>query len=413
MSVTIESSRHQRLSPPRWAGVWCLSFGIFVIVTSEILPVGLLNPIVADYAVSSGVGGLLLTLPGLTALVSAPLATVATRRLDRRRMLVVFLLILALANLLCLAAPAFWLVLVGRALVGLVIGGYWSIGAGLSPRLVPPGAVTAATAIFFAAVPVGSVLGVPLGTQLGQAFGWRLPFAVLCGLSVAGAIALRCTLPRLPALQVTSAAVLLGLLRKPGTGVRTGLVVTALVVVAHFAAYTYLAPFLRDTTGVDDGTVGGFLLVYGVAGVAGTLATSRTLARSLRGTLAASAGLIAVGTVLLPVLGRWPAGALVLLIVWGLAYGTVPACSQTWFARSAPHAPEAASVLFTASFQATLAMGALVGGRVVDASSTATVMVCAGLLAMVTVLVVGAIRSPGSTATSVLDDDRPAGSLRT
>ncbi|WP_280269755.1 MFS transporter [Nocardia wallacei] len=392
MSVTLESPRHEQLSPPRWAGVCCLSLGIFLIVTSEILPVGLLNPIVADYAVSSGVGGLLLTLPGLTALVSAPLATIATRRLDRRRMLVVFLLVLALANLLCVLAPTFWLVLVGRALVGLVIGGYWSIGAGLSPRLVPPGSIPAATAIFFAAVPVGSVLGVPLGTQLGQAFGWRLPFAVLCGLSVVGAIAVRCTLPRLPALRMTSAGVLFGLLR--GQGTRTGLVVTALVVIAHFAAYTYLAPFLRDGAGVGEGTVGGFLLVYGVAGVAGSLAAGRTLARSLRGTLAVSAGAIAVATLLLPVIGRWPVGALVLLIVWGVAYGTVPACSQTWFARSAPHAPEAAAVLFTASFQAMLATGAFVGGRIVDASSTAAVMVCAGALAVLTIVVVGAARNP-------------------
>ncbi|MBF6065882.1 MFS transporter [Nocardia terpenica] len=372
----------------------CLSLGIFIIVTSEILPVGLLNPIAADFGVSVGTGGLLMTLPGLVAMVSAPLATVATARFDRRLMLVLFMLLLAVANLLTAAAPAYWLVLLGRGLVGLVIGGYWSIGAGLASRLVPRRSVATATAIIFAAVPVGSVLGIPLGTQLGASVGWRVSFAMLCGLSMAMATALRWALPSLPALEVTSAAVLFGLLRRPG--VRSGLLVTALIVIAHFGAYTYVTPFLRDTTGAGKATVGGYLLIYGLAGIAGTMSTSRTLARSLRGTLAVSAGLIAVATLLLPLLGHRSAGAIALLVVWGLAYGTVPACSQTWFARSAPHATEAATVLFTSSFQATLAIGALVGGVVVDAASTRAVMLCAGVLAGITAVVVTLARTPRS-----------------
>ncbi|MEG8182711.1 MFS transporter [Nocardia terpenica] len=372
----------------------CLSLGIFIIVTSEILPVGLLNPIAADFGVSVGTGGLLMTLPGLVAMVSAPLATVATARFDRRLMLMLFMLLLAVANLLTAAAPAYWLVLLGRGLVGLVIGGYWSIGAGLSSRLVPRRSVATATAIVFAAVPVGSVLGIPLGTQLGESVSWRVSFAVLCGLSMAVATALRWALPLLPALEVTSAAVLFGLLRRPG--VRSGLLVTALIVIAHFGAYTYVTPFLRDTTGAGKATVGGYLLIYGLAGIAGTMSTSRTLARSLHGTLAVSAGLIAVATLLLPLLGHRSAGAIALLVVWGLAYGTVPACSQTWFARSAPHATEAATVLFTSSFQATLATGALVGGMVVDAASTRAVMLCAGVLAGITAVVVTLARMPRS-----------------
>ncbi|WP_324194876.1 MFS transporter [Nocardia terpenica] len=394
MSVTVETPPRATLPVPRWAGVVCLSLGIFIIVTSEILPVGLLNPIAADFGVSVGTGGLLMTLPGLVAMVSAPLATVATARFDRRLMLVLFMLLLAVANLLTAAAPAYWLVLLGRGLVGLVIGGYWSIGAGLASRLVPRRSVATATAIIFAAVPVGSVLGIPLGTQLGASVGWRVSFAMLCGLSMAMATALRWALPSLPALEVTSAAVLFGLLRRPG--VRSGLLVTALIVIAHFGAYTYVTPFLRDTTGAGKATVGGYLLIYGLAGIAGTMSTSRTLARSLRGTLAVSAGLIAVATLLLPLLGHRSAGAIALLVVWGLAYGTVPACSQTWFARSAPHATEAATVLFTSSFQATLAIGALVGGVVVDAASTRAVMLCAGVLAGITAVVVTLARTPRS-----------------
>ncbi|MBS2554065.1 MFS transporter [Catenulispora sp. NL8] len=374
----------------RWNGVTCLALGIFVIVTSEILPVGLLDPIASGFHVSAGTGGLLMTLPGLTAAVCAPLTTVAAARFDRRAVLAVFMAVLALANLTVAVAPAFWLVLVGRTLTGLVIGGYWSIGVGLSPRLVPSGSLSKATALVFAAVPVGSVVGVPLGTVLGHASGWRAPFTVLCVLSGLVCLALLRTLPPLPMLRATSGAMLAGLLRGRGTGVRSGLLVTTLVVIAHFGGYTYLAPFLRDTTGISESSVSVYLLIYGAAGILGTVVAGRTLGRSLRGTFAVSAALIAAATLLLPLLGANPFGALALLVLWGLAYGTVPACSKTWFSQAAPRLPEAAGVLFTASFQATLALGALLGGRVVDASSTRVVMVCAGGLALLTAAVVGA-----------------------
>ncbi|WP_211335913.1 MFS transporter [Nocardia pseudobrasiliensis] len=375
----------------RWVGVVCLSAGIFTIVTSEILPIGLLNSIVGEFKVSAGTGGLLLTLPGFVALICAPVAVVVVGRFDRRVILAGFMGVLAGANLLVAVAPNYGVVLVGRALVGVVIGGYWSIGAGLSPRLVKAAAVPTATAIVFAAVPIGSVLGVPLGTQLGQGAGWRVPFAVLCGLSAVVAGALVRVLPPLPVSRTTSAAVLFGLLREPG--VRSGLVVTALVVVAQFGAYTYVAPLLRDVAGI--GSVGGYLFVYGIAGVVGTLCTSRTLVRGLRGTFAVSAVAIAVAVLLLPVLGRWPVGALALLVVWGMAYGTVPACSQAWFARSAPRSAEGATVLFTASFQATFASGALLGGLVVDATSTSAVPMCAGAVALLAAAAIGLLPAPG------------------
>lgn len=379
----------------RWGGVACLALGIFVIVTSEILPVGLLDPIGADFRISAGAAGLLMTLPGLTAAVSAPVATVATARFDRRVMLAAFMGVLAVANLAAALAPAYWLVLAGRALTGLVIGGYWSIGVGLSPRLVRAARVSMATALVFSAVPFGSVAGVPLGTLLGHAFGWRMPFAVLCVLSACVGVALFVTLPPLPSVRATSGTMLAALLRRRGTGVRTGLLVTALVVIAHFGAYTYVAPFLRQSTGIGEGSVSTYLLIYGVAGVFGTIAMGYALNRSLRGTFAGSALLIAAATLLLPVVGKHPAGALVMLVVWGFAYGTVPACSKTWLTQAAPHLPEGAGVLFTASFQATLALGALLGGQVVNASSPRAVMICAGALAVLTAGVVALTRDPG------------------
>ncbi|MGW9205796.1 MFS transporter [Embleya sp. NPDC055664] len=383
------------LAPPRqyWAAVVCLFLGIFAIVTTEILPIGLLTPIGDDFGVSDGTAGWLMTVPGFLAAICAPLVTVSTGRLDRRSMLVALIVLLAVANFLAALAPAFWVVLVARALVGVTIGGFWSIGAGLAPRLVRPEAVGTATAVIFAAVPAGSVLGLPAGTQLGEHLGWRASSMVMGALALAVSIALLALLPPLPATTVTRARVLRGLLR--GTDVRIGLAATALVVIAHFGAYTYVTPFLEEVTHVDRGRIGLYLLAFGVAGIVGNFVAGAALPRHLRTAFAGCAALIAAATALFPVLGRWDAGAFGLLVVWGLAYGAVPACSQTWFARCAPDAPEAATVVFTSSFQLTFAAGALLGGGVVDATSPSTVMVCASAVALTMVAVVAPLGAPG------------------
>lgn len=130
-----------------------------------------------------------------------------------------------------------------------------------------------------------------------------------------------------------------------------------------------------------------YLLVYGAAGIAGNFLGGSAVGRYPRATFAAAAALIAGATLLLPVIGRSDVGAVALLIVWGVAYGSVPVCSQTWFAKASPDSPEASSVLFTASFQATISIGALVGGAVLDHSSPSTIMVLGGLAAVLMVLV--------------------------
>ena len=352
--------------------VLSVALGIFAVVTTEILPIGLLTPIGADFAVADGTTGLMMTMPGLLAAVAAPVVTLATARADRRRMLAAFVLLLAVANFLTAAATAYWVVLVARVLVGITIGGFWSVGAGLTGRLVPAPSAARATAVVFAAVPLGSVLGVPAGTLIGDLAGWRTAFVTMGLLSTGVLALLLLTLPALPPERVTRPAVLRALLHRPDT--RSALLMTFLVVLAHFGTYTYVTPLLRETTHAGPGMITGFLLVHGAAGVAGNFLGAALVTRRPHTAFGAAAATIAAATALLPVLGRSEAGALALLVLWGLGYGAVPVCSQTWFARAAPRAPEAASVLFTASFQATIAAGALAGGYVVDHASLDTVM---------------------------------------
>ncbi|WP_371526507.1 MFS transporter [Streptomyces sp. NBC_01283] len=369
-----------------WPAVIAVTLGIFSIVTTEILPIGLLTPIGDSFGISDGTAGLMMTLPGIIAAVAAPTVTVTTGRVDRRRMLCALILVLALANFLAALAPGYWLMMVSRVLVGLVIGAFWSIGASLASRLVPEAQAGRATAVIFSAVPLGSVLGVPAGTLLGQLVGWHVVFVVMGVLTLAVLAALVVTVPPLPPQHVTQIAVLRALLGAPR--VRVGLAATFLIVTAHFGTYTYVTPFLAEVTHAGPRTVTLFLLAYGAAGVLGNFLAGAWARRAPRATFATAAGLLATATLLLPALGTGKPGALALLLLWGIAYGAVPVCSQTWFVTAAPHAPEAASVLFTSSFQATISLGALAGGMVVDAASTTTVMTVGGVAAVLAALTV-------------------------
>ncbi|WP_435813425.1 MFS transporter [Streptomyces zhihengii] len=370
-----------------WLAVVAVMLGIFSIVTTEILPIGLLTSIGSDFTVSDGTAGLMMTMPGFLAALSAPLVTVATGRVDRRLMLAAFILLLALANFLAAAAAGYWLVLVSRVLVGITIGGFWSIGAGLAGRLVPARSAGRATAVIFSAVPLGSVLGVPLGTFVGDAAGWRTAFLGMGLLTLAVLALLLLVVPPLPADEPARLRDLTGMLR--GVSTRYALVITFLVVLAHFGAYTYVTPFLEQVTRAGAGTITLLLLVYGAAGIAGNFLGGAVVARHPGAAFASAAALLAGATLLLPVIGDGRAGAVTLLIIWGIAYGAVPVCSQTWFARARPDSPEAASVLFTASFQATISTGALAGGVVVDRSSPSLVMTLAGTAALLTVAAIG------------------------
>ncbi|GAB3885910.1 MFS transporter [Kibdelosporangium lantanae] len=360
--------------PRNHLAVLAVTLGIFALVTTEIVPVGLLTSIGATFGLSDGTTGLLMTMPGFLAAVAAPVVTVATGHVDRRRMLAILMLVLTAANVLAAVAPTYWIALVSRVLLGVTIGGFWSISAGLAERLVPPDRVARAKTVIFSAVPLGSVLGVPAGTFLGDTMGWRMTFVALAVLAGITLVAMR-AVPPLPPIHVTRLEVLRDALRPS----RKALLVTFLIVLAHFATYTYIRPFLEPHLNANEITL--LLLTYGTAGIIGNFVAGPLVARHPRATFAAVAGMIATATLLLPVLDPVP-----LLVLWGVAYGAVPVCSQTWFARAATG--EAASVLFTASYQATLGFGAMAGGVVVDHTSPATVMTVGGLTAA---LVVGVI----------------------
>ncbi|MFF3937911.1 MFS transporter [Streptomyces phaeofaciens] len=376
MSSTTPTSVSPGASPTpagRWAAVLALGGATFCVVTTEMLPVGLLTSLGGGLGVSAGTAGLALTLPGLVAAVAAPLLPVAVRRADRRGVLCALLLLLAVADLLSALAPDVTVLLVARALVGVCIGGVWAVAAGLAVRLVPAASVGRATAVVFSGIAVASVLGVPAGTVLGATAGWRWAFGALALLSVAITGALALALPPLPAEHAVGVRELGRVAAVPR--IRRGLVVVGLLVTGHFAAYTYVRPVLERVPGLGAGEVSTLLLGYGVAGLVGTFAAGTLAAQDPRRTLCAVAAGVGLAVGLLVLAGGSFGASALLLVFWGLAYGGVSVSAQTWLSAAAlPRAREAVSALSAGVFNTAIALGAFAGGRVADARGVTEVL---------------------------------------
>jgi predicted MFS family arabinose efflux permease len=358
-----------------WLAVVAVSFGVFTVTATETMPVGLLPEMAAGLRVSEGTVGLTVTLYGLFAGILAPVLTAATRRLDRGRLLLVILTVFVVGNVLtALAVNYVWLMLV-RLLIGFIHGVLWAIVASIAVRLVPPAHSVRATAVVFSGISLATVLGVPLGTIVGQWLDWRAAFWALAACS---AVALAATAVLMPPMPARGGVYLSELPRLLRTGnLRTAVGVTAVVVIGHYAAYTYITPFLLRNVGVAPNMIGILLLSFGAAGVAGNFLAGAVIGRgpALRTVVLALIAGTGGSMALLLASGTWKPAAVVFLLGWGLAYSALPVALQTLVFRSSPQAREAATSLYVLSFNVSIALGALFGSLTLDHSGPSLVMV--------------------------------------
>lgn len=385
------SPTHAHVTENHWAAVALIAASTFVVVAAEMMPVGLLTPIGAALVESEGTIGLSLVITGLVAAATAPFVPVVTRRFDRRSTLIVLMLFVAAANALTALAPSFAVLAVARVLLGVSMGGVWALAASLAPRLVETRSVGLATTIIFSGIAVASVLGVPAGTYIGAAAGWSVAFWALSCAAAVIALAMFAVLPTMPADQALSLGSLLEAFRNPG--VRVGIAITALLVTAHFAAYTYVRPGLEFFAGANASQVGTMLLIYGALGVVGNFIAGPFAAKSSKTVVVVLSVGIALTLALFPIWAATLIAGALLMAVWGFFYGGVSVSTQTWIAHAAPAHREAASALWVAVFNASIALGAFVGGRVHDHSGPRSVFwIAAGIATLAMLLAV--IRNP-------------------
>ncbi|WP_395396930.1 MFS transporter [Novosphingobium sp. BL-8A] len=368
----------------RWTAVCTIALGTFVMVTSEFLPVGLLGSIARDLGASEGRTGLLLSVPGLVAAISAPAFAICASRLDRRMVLSGLTLSIALSDLAVAHSPYLWMALAGRVLLGLALGGVWTFAAAIGRRLVRQHDGDRAAAIIVAGISIGTVLGVPLGTLAGNLVGWRAAFDCVGLLALIAFAAQAAIIPPLEASERLDVKAMAAVLHVPA--IRTGFLATAFVVAGHFSAYAYLGPFLT-ARGISGPAMAWLLAGYGLAGLVGvwlgTWASSASPRWALSGVILVIG--LAIAIALLARLHPVLSGAAIL--AWGAAFGALPLCLQLWTLRAAPQSFEASSALTNTVFQSSVALGALIGGLIVDHAGVGRAWMIGSTLALTGALV--------------------------
>jgi predicted MFS family arabinose efflux permease len=373
-----------------------LGAACFVYVTAETIPVGLLPQIADGLAVSEADVGLLLTSYAVVAALTTIPLTALTMRIPRHLLIAATVAIFAISQLIAAFAATFQILTLSRLICAAAHGVFWSTIAPVAARLVPPDRAGRATALVFLGNSLAIVLGVPLGTALGQWLGWRAALAVLAVGGAACVVALLMVLPKLPALPQDLAVRAGAQLKASVRIIRDGPVaavclVTVVLVIGHFAAYTYLAPLVRRDGGLEGFGLSALLLGYGAAGLAGNAIVGRFVDRRPGPLLVTLTALMALSlVVLVPVLGVVP--TVLAALVWGGTFTAIPAVLQAAILRVAPQARDAASAVYVVAFQIGIGGGALLGERFVSSERLPWLPGLAAVLTVVATLCVLAAR---------------------
>lgn len=376
-----------RLAKPveRWAAVFSVAVASFALVTTEFLPVGLLSAIAQDLGVSVGAAGLMISLPGATAALAAPILTVLSRTLDRRVLLLAMTACLIGADVVSALTPNFALMLAARAVLGVAIGGFWAVGAAVGGRLVGETQAGRATAIIFSGISLGALLGVPVGVFLGALSGWRTAFWAAGGLSLVILIAQAVWLPKLPGLRAVQVKDLFGIFANRNA--RVGLLAVFFAVAGQFAAYTFVNPVLLDVTRLTPTALSQVFFAYGVAGFFGNFLGGHGAGKNVRA--AKFVVLLALGGVIIAFaqLAAHPPAAILLLTAWGLVWGGLPILHQAWAMRASPGMAEGGSALFVSVFQGSIAIGSGLGGAAVETVGLVWGLTLGGLSILIALVV--------------------------
>ncbi|NKK63668.1 MFS transporter [Rhizobium leguminosarum] len=363
-----------------WSAVTCLSLLTFLLVGLEFLPVSLLTPIARDLSISEGQAGLAITVSGVFAVITSLFGNAFLARIDRKSVVVLYTAVLVASSLAVAFAPNFLVFLVGRCLVGVSIGGFWSLSTAILARLTSGRDLPKAIALLQGGTAFALVLAAPLGSFLGGLIGWRGTFFITVPIGIAALVWQLAVLPRMPATSTVSVTRIFGLLRNRTFAI--GMAATGLAFIGQNALSIYLRPFLEGVTGLDLNVLSMVLLGLGVGGLAGTSVIGFVARRHLLLVLVGLPAALAVLALLLIALGPFAAVTTFLLVIWGFFSTPIPVAWNTWMAAIVPGELEAAGGLQVALIQLAIAGGAFAGGVLFDAAGWwSTFLLAACLLA--------------------------------
>lgn len=365
-----------------WLAVIALGISTFTIVTSELAPVGMLGMLANGLHQTESAAGLVVTAYGWVGALAALCSAWLPAGIPRKGMLVGLMLTMAVSSLLAAHAGSMSAFVSARMAGAIAHGAFWAMIGSVAGQLVPKEQLGRATSIIFGGVSAASVLGVPLVSALAGSQGWREAFTTITLLSLLAAVVLAGTLPALSAPAGHTPQLGRGLRSHPQMPILY--VATAVIISAHFAAFTYIQPMLTGLQDIPYSGISALLLVSGLAGLVGNVIAGKLIDRHLKRLITLSLFISAVALAVLGLKGLAPlpvAVITVLLGLWGAAIAVIFVGLQTWVLRNAGDAAQSASALYVAIFNAAIGFGALIGGRLLAiAGIQGMVLVSAALL---------------------------------
>ncbi|TPJ32699.1 MFS transporter [Mesorhizobium sp. B2-8-3] len=381
--------------PSAWGAVTCLSLLTFVLVASEFMPISLLTPIANELAISEGQAGQAISVSGFFAVLASLFGNALLSRLDRRTVIVLYTAILVVSGLAITFAPNYLVFMLGRALIGVSIGGFWSLSTAILARLVPGSDLPRAIAMLQGGTAFATVIAAPLGSFLGGLIGWRGAFFIVVPIGLLAIVWQLAVLPKMPAGEQASVGKMLGLLGNRVFAI--GMAATTLAFMGQFALSTYLRPFLEGVTGLEVNTLSLVLLGLGLAGLVGASLVGFILRTHLGVVLVGLPTVLAIIALLLIALGPFAIATAALLIAWGLFTTPIPVAWNTWMARVIPHDLEAGGGLQVALIQFAITFGAFAGGLLFDAAGWWSPFALGAVLLLGSALLAAAATARGSS----------------
>lgn len=371
---------------PNWSAVFAVAFCVACLITVEFLPVSLLTPMAQELGISEGLAGQSVTVTAFVAMFASLFITRIIGTTDRRYVVILFSVLLTLSCLLVSFAHSFTVLLLGRACLGLALGGFWAMSASLTMRLVPARTVPKALSVIFGAVSIALVIAAPLGSFFGGIIGWRHVFNAAAVMGLISIFWVWKALPSLPGEASHQQQNIISLLKRPG--VLAGMAAIFMAFAGQFSFFTYIRPVYTSLAGFDVDGLTLVLLSFGIASFIGTSLSSAILKRSVKLALATAPLVIALSALTLILWGDNKVVAAAVAIIWGLAFALIPVGWSTWITRSLSDQAEKAGSVQVAVIQLANTCGAAVGGYALDTLGLLSPLVLSGALMLLTALLV-------------------------
>ncbi|HGX8888340.1 TPA: MFS transporter [Escherichia coli] len=358
------------ITRPNWSAVFSVAFCVACLIIVEFLPVSLLTPMAQDLGISEGVAGQSVTVTAFVAMFASLFITQTIQATDRRYVVILFAVLLTLSCLLVSFANSFSLLLIGRACLGLALGGFWAMS------------------VIFGAVSIALVIAAPLGSFLGELIGWRNVFNAAAVMGVLCIFWIIKSLPSLPGEPSHQKQNTFRLLQRPG--VMAGMIAIFMSFAGQFAFFTYIRPVYMNLAGFSVDGLTLVLLSFGIASFIGTSLSSFILKRSVKLALAGAPLILAVSALVLTLWGSDKIVATGVAIIWGLTFALVPVGWSTWITRSLADQAEKAGSIQVAVIQLANTCGAAIGGYALDNIGLTSPLMLSGTLMLLTALLVTA-----------------------